>query len=297
MKTISSPTAKYAVGVDIGGTDEFTLYDCPLPQGKAGVMKIAASPEYNGNLDREAYILQTLRNEALEIENRYKAEKGERESLGYQLMLPRLVESFVLPEEEGGLHVLILAVDEIVDDIRKLVPLERLHLHEHVRIDPKTSVWILGKLLKLLDFAHGFGVNVVVNGENIVINPDKHIVLIFDWSGSTVRNHALSPGEDLAAEISAAAREVVLALGGDPETCELPPDKQLEGDWYQNLLQEISSGEIQSAEDAHGRFYDAVRSVWPKKFHPFTTHSLEETEENPEEGVEEETTTELEERE
>lgn len=272
METIDSPTAQYGVGEHLGGTEKFTLYECVLPNGNVGILKIATSVEYNGNLDREVYILQTMQEKAelIEIEAaRVEPGKGE---LGYRHFFPALVESFIAPNQ-GNRRVSILSFSEVCEQLGDLVPLEHLASREHVRVDPKTSVWIMGKLLKMLDFAHSQGVSVKIDGENILINRERHFVIIFDWSESTIESGEIQQVE-ATMEIHRAAKEVILALGGNPETGEIPADIQLEDDGYKKLLFSLASEHESNAGKAHEKFYKFVRSVWPSKFHPFTAYAL-----------------------
>lgn len=275
MNTLKSPTQEYGVGERLGGTDTFTLYACTLPNGASGILKIATAKEHNGSLDREAFVLQTLRERAALVEERAAKREPGKGEMGYRHFFPELIEGFIATDQDER-YVLILGFSEIAKQLFDLAPLEHLISREHIRVDPKTSVWIMGKLLKLLDFAHRQGISVTINGENILINRDQHKVVIFDWSQSTIVDGTVSA--DIACEeISQAAREVITALGGDLETGNLPVDDQLTDDWYQKLLWSLASGNINNASEAHTQFYKLVRPVWPSKFHPFTAYPVRKT--------------------
>lgn len=272
MNIIKSPKGQYAIGSLLGETETFALYECFLPDDSVGILKIAKAVKDNGPLDREAYLLQLMREKALEIEaEAARVEPRERE-MGYQRFFPNLIESFIAVDQ-GNRRVSILSFTEISDKLSDLAPLEQLASREHIRVDPKTSVWILGKLLKMLDFAHFQGVNVKLDGENILINRERHLVTIFDWSESMIIGGEVSPS-DACMEIQRAAKEVILALGGDPEMGKIPKDSQLKDDGYERLLFSLVDGHETSANVAHKKFYKFVRAEWPGKFHPFTAYAL-----------------------
>jgi hypothetical protein len=275
--TVTSPTSTYTAGARLGSTDRFALYACTLPDGMPGILKIATTREYNGVLEREAFILQLLSERANSIEEQAaEAEPGKGE-LGYRKFFPTLVESFTAPDQ-GNRQVLILSFAEVCKELGELVPIQHLISRENVRVDPKTSVWIMGKLLKMLDFTRLVGVTTVINGDNILLNREKHVVLIFDWSGSSLIS--MMDNNDARAkisgeEISTAAKEVIAALGGDPKLGVLPKDSQLEDNDYERLLAILSSGEVTHPGEAHEKFYTYVRSIWPIKYHPFTVHPVD----------------------
>ena len=272
MDTIKSPKGQYRVGNILGETETFALYECFLSDDSVCILKIAKAISNNGPLDREAYILQLMREKAAVIEKEAaRVEPGMRE-MGYQRFFPDLVESFIAVDQ-GNRRVNILSLIESGEKLSDLAPLEQLASREHVRVDPKTSVWILGKLLKMLDFAHFQGITVELDGENILINRERHLVTIFDWSGSTIIDGEV-PSCDARMEISRAAKEVILALGGNPETGEIPKDSQLKDDGYERLLFSLVDGHETNAGTAHKKFYSFVRAEWPGKFHPFTAYAL-----------------------
>ncbi|MFA6458967.1 MAG: hypothetical protein WCV79_01035 [Candidatus Paceibacterota bacterium] len=273
---ISSPTTGYEVGKHIGGTETFTLYECNLKDDKPGIIKIATASGYNGSLDREAYILQTMRDKAEAIEAEIAHTDPGKGTFGYRHYFPMLVESFIDPDQDGRrISILDLSLD--AKKLEELAPITHLLSRERVRVDPKTSVWIAGRLLKLLDFAHRQGITVDINGENILINRDQHFVMIFDWSESTIVTGEVETAV-ASEEISRAAKEIILALGGDPETGIIPQDDQLEDEDYQKILFGLANGGENNAGEAHRKFYKYVRSVWPSKFHPFTAYPVRSVE-------------------
>jgi hypothetical protein len=260
MELISPSGKTYKVSECIGETDTYTLYECVLEGEQTAILKIVKSKDQNGKLDREAYFLNTLKEKAIQLDT---------EGLGYIRFFPTIIETFIVPEQ-GDRRVIILSFSEVCETLSELTPLGRILSTERKRIDPKTSVWILGRLLKLLHFAHKLGINVTLNGENILINRDRHHVTIFDWSDST--NNVDEDGAKN--QISDAATEVVCALGGDFETQTIPADKDLEDDWYQDLVFGFVKGCHDDAGKAHTVFYEIVGSKWPSKFYLFTAYPV-----------------------
>jgi hypothetical protein len=274
---VTSPQGnEYVVGELLGRTDAFGLYHCSLPGGSPGILKIASVVGYNGLLDREAHIMGTLWDQAERVEEEAREREPERGEMGYRRFFPRLVESFTDPDQ-GDRRITILDLSNLVEDISDLVPLGHLLSRERVRIDPKTSVWVLGKLLKLLHFIYKCGVSgAKIDGENILIYRERHFVALFDWTNATIAP-GKTPDSIVREEIYQAAREVITALGGDPDTGELPNDPDLEDGRYKELILSFAQGTESDAGEAHERFYTSVRKIWPSKFHPFTAYPVKTT--------------------
>ncbi len=271
-----SKLGQYPVGKPLGKPDHrFRLYECGLPDelNHTGILKIASEIENNGELDREALALQMMRKEAARLEGEYaKVKKKPEYMMNYQFFFPNLVDTFVC-EEQGGRRVNILSFEEIANEREDLVPIAHIVSRDRVRVDPRTSGWILGKLLKLLVFTHPQGISGNLLGSNILLNRQQHYVSVFDWTEALLGDAPVS--EDVAREeISQVAREVTLVLGGDPETGEIPPDAQLEDGRYQEFLSRLVDGEESDAGEAHRQFYELIDELWPRGFHKWSTYSL-----------------------
>lgn len=263
----------YPVSQRLGGTDEFSLFLSREAGKPDRVIKIATDVAHNGVLDREAFTLTEMREEADQIETEYAKTVKNALPLNYQLCFPTLIESFIAEDQEGRrVNVMEMPAGP---DITRLVPIGHIPDREQNRVDPKTSAWIMGKLLKLLVFAHSQGLAVgQVTGDNVLIERDEHYVAVFDWT-KAVRYPEEIPDEVAAAEIAAAAQEVFALLGGDAKAGTLPPDEQLEDDRYAALLKRFASGAESDASNAHEEFYALVRALWPHRgFHPYATHPI-----------------------
>lgn len=272
MTTLTGPSgATYQVGTkQLGKTEEFTLYECTLPDGRKAMLKIAATVGMNGHLDREAYILQTLKEEADLLEEEY-AKKTDHKNLplNNHFFFPELIETFV-SDEQGKRRVTILGVSHICEALEQLMPLSFL-VESGKRVDPRSSAWILGKLLKLLVFTQPQGFSLgEITGENILINAKEHFVCIFDWTkaGLTIGTPI---SEELAAKEIALLAKEVLAILGAAEDGSLPADEQLADDQYENFLKQLALGTKYDSFITHKEFYELIRSLWPREYHPFTT--------------------------
>lgn len=271
--TIRSPTAVYEVGDHIGRTADYSVYLATDAETREEyLLKIASDATRNGLLDREAFLLGEIQAEIARRDALYQRERGEDKRLGYHRCFPRIAESFLVPAQ-GNRRVNLVAVYGN-EPLISLVPLEQWRTRERVRLDPKTSAWIMGRLLKILTLTHPFGVEIgQLNGGNILVNPAEHHVFLFDWS--TARQHPGPLPKQLAREeLKAAATQVVFALGGDPATGTLPASEQLPDSRYAYFLKRLIDGERSDPVSTGAEFYDLVNDLWERGFHPFTTHPL-----------------------
>ncbi len=271
-QVIKSPTGTYEILKRIGETACFNLYLC-----KSGeitfILKIAATVEHNALLDREAFVLQEMRSEAARLEDEYaRIKDNPEEVLNYHFCFPDIVETFIAPNQ-GSRRVNILGFSA-VDDLGSLVPIRHLMSRDHVRVDRKTSAWMMGKFLKILVFAHSQNISVGrISGDNILIGRDDHYVALFDWTLSTMYTKRIST-DVVCKEIAQGAREVILALGGDLKDGTFFDDEADPDNRYAAYLYALASGEENSAQRAHERFYLLVRSLWPRSYWPFTAYNM-----------------------
>lgn len=274
MNTTDPGHIGYRLGALLGSTEEFEIYACEVEGHKACILKLAVTPANNGLLDREALLLRTLTEAAERLELGFGERCKGKDWLNYQFVFPRLLDSFIVPIA-GDRRVNIMSLSEICSDISELVPLGHIASRDHQRVDPKTSAWILGKLLKTLVFAHSLGIALVgeINGDNILVNRDEHFVCIFDWSGALEGPSAVDD-EAACVDISLVAIEVIEALGGDRRLETLPESEQLEGNGYAEFIFGLANGVEHSAIEAHRKHYELVRAIWPRGFHPFTAYPV-----------------------
>lgn len=262
-----------AIGDLKAETDAYKIYAITLPEKKAGMLKIGISAADNGILDREAFVLQYLKKEAVRLEESYASKHPGNPPLNYQIVFPELLESYI-DKEQDGRRVNVMSLTAVADKLSDLSPLSWISEREGIRIDPRTSAWILGKLLKALSFAHNQGVMVKdLSGDNILINRNEHLVHIFGWEQAQIYSDPV-PAPEAADEISQITQQVVIALGGNPDTGDIPADEQLEDSRYADMIKSLVRGEARNASDAHSAFYALIRSMWPTSFHHFTAYKL-----------------------
>ena len=70
QSVLKSPMGAYTITKELGRTKKFNLYLCQAGEVQR-ILKIAASVEQNGLLDREALLLRDMREEAARLEGEY----------------------------------------------------------------------------------------------------------------------------------------------------------------------------------------------------------------------------------
>jgi len=259
--------------------EEFRLCLCIQKNtGRECLLQIATEAKYNGDLQRNVFILKELKRLSDELEMEYaKVKKDPKKLLNYHLGFPEVVDSFIFSGQDNR-QVNILAFRN-VERVNNLEPLIKLTEKDGLRVDLRTSAWILGKLLKLLVLTQSEKISVepMLESANILIEPDQHYALIFDWSKAIIYDDAID-AEIRRIEISKAVRAVITALGGNLERNYFPDDGEKAFKPYTEYLLRLESGIIGKAKKAHEDFYQLVDSLWKREFYPFTTKPLERDE-------------------
>ena len=272
-QTIRSPTAGYVIAdvkkSRLAQTPAYTVYHVTDEvDGKWYLLKIAADAAGNGRLDREALVLKDIEAEVERLRSQEKPGVYNG-GLRYEKCFPRLHESFLFTEQ-GNRRVNIIEIPG-TQSVADLYPIQEWRTRDHVRIDPKSSAWLMGRLLKSFTLTHPIGIGVgKIDGGNILVNPKKHRAIFFDWSEAHQYDLYVPP-EKVGEEIAQAAKEVFIALGGNLATGTLPYSDQLLDTQYAELLVAFMSGRERNPDTAAQRFYKLVREMWDKEFHTFTT--------------------------
>lgn len=270
---VESVSHRYQVGDHVADAGTYRLYLCEQVQtGRRCLLQIAAEPAHNGALDRSAFLLDELKRHADELEERYTDTRPYPEArLNYDLSVPQLVDSF-LCSQQGGRRINILAFRN-VEDVRRMVPISNITIKDRRRVDLQTSAWIMGKALKVLAFAHSRGIaNRHADGANILIDPDEHYVVLFDWSGAHVFTGDV-PNDVKRTEIVQAAQAVLVTLGGVNGAKDIPGVSD-EYQPYLDFLQQLAAGAYRDAHRAHTAFYELIDELWERSFYPFTSLPL-----------------------
>ncbi|MEK9182302.1 MAG: hypothetical protein AAB781_01785 [Patescibacteria group bacterium] len=266
---ICNDSRQYYVSDLVAETPIYRLYLCSqdgaMPKN---LLQIAIGIENNGELDRSVYFLRTLLLHAENLEEEYaRVKTDQKDMLNYQFCLPEPVDSF-LHEEQGGRRINILGFRN-VDDVRLMVPLHNIVHRDQRRVDLRTSVWIMGKLLKILAFAHDASVSVgEISLGNILIEPDRHYVVVFNWASAQKYNDGV-PSSVIREEIKLAAQCVIETLGGGDQI--IPDDGSEQHASYIKYLENLARNGDQNAEETHYSFYQLVDGLWPRGYHHFTS--------------------------
>lgn len=269
---------KYRIGKLLGEPENYKVYECFLGD-KWYLLKISTDPSKNHFIDREEIFLKDLYISSQKTEERYVSENPGKEltPLNSHFFFPLVHDSFIAKEQQDR-SVLILDLSHIAENRSDLTPLSFILEKDNMIVDPRTSAWIMGKLLKMLTFTHFHFVLINdINLDNILINKKKHYVSIFNWSMATRGEDvwSVSP-EDFASEISQISRMVLAILGGGNVNggynafFEIPDDPQLVDTRYIDYIKFLCRGQETSAYLAHKGFYKLIYELWPRGFHPYT---------------------------
>jgi hypothetical protein len=271
---INHGSSCYRVEKKVADGDTYRTYLCTEKStGRCCLFLITTSVQQNGQLDRWAYALRELKRKSDEIEAEYAQVKADdSRPLNYDLQFPEVLDCFV-SAEQGGRRILIVAFRN-VEKVTDLVPLSNLTSKNRLRVDLRTSVWIAGKLLKLLTFAHSEGIATgLMSSRNILIAPNIHYVVMFDWSQATVAEPNELTIESKREDIMGVSRSVLTALGSDLTQGAIPDTNDTELP-YAEFLFWLARGNENNAEKAHRRLYEISDSIWQRQFYPFTTKPL-----------------------
>ena len=234
------------------------------------LLQVAIEVTHNGRLERTAYLLGELRDTA-ELFEKENAKVNPEQKVSYDRLFPQLIDSFTA-EDQGGRRINILGFTE-VDDPTLFVPLSNLAKKDRLRVSLASSAWVMGRLLKLLGFAHGEGIAVkALGGGNILLEPARHFALVFDWS-SAMTYQIEVPIAVRKNDIAGAANTVLAAIGADIETGNFPYELG-EDTAYVDFLWRLANRREGNALRAHGQFYELVEQLWGRKFTPFQTLPL-----------------------
>lgn len=265
MDTFEGTTGTFEIygrdGEPIVVTDVWRLYPAKLPGGQLGLMKIAAGTEWNSALDHEAEILLRLQRTA--AENDAEAISQGKKPYFQDAQIPRVAEKIVT---DDGRTVLFLAFHpEFFEQYDELQPMP-LAIPDDKRIDIQSAVWILGKTLRLLDFAHRENHILVgaIAPDNILIEPSRHGVFVFDWSQARANPNSAECNK----EVAYAARMTWNLCGGYFPRKEPPLDIDIAGSIQHTnflvYLQGLMLGNTSAAE-AHRKLYQLADEIWGRE--------------------------------
>tara|TARA_Y100000034_G_scaffold130179_1_gene187985 strand:+ start:2672 stop:3469 length:798 start_codon:yes stop_codon:yes gene_type:complete len=262
MDKITGKKGEYEVGKVVAENDDYRVRSCTL-DGREFLLQVPTTLEKNSVVQANSGMLLRLKRQSDRLEKEFKG------NLNYDLGFPNLHETFYLKK---GRQVNVIDFRNI-PAVGQMLPVVKLW-KDGLRIDISTSAWILGKLLKTIAFAHDQNIEVDrITGGNVLIEPDQHYVVVYDWSDSSLHDEKLSHNTQVG-EIKKAAKCIIKALGGDLDRAQ---DDALD-EQYTEQLKSFARGDVAKASKAHKAHYDLVDylcdnpdSHWERGFYKFTT--------------------------
>ncbi len=245
----------YEVGTLIGESSKFRIY-----LGKSGeeqvVIKVAKTFEDGENLAEEASWFNVLRAFIAQVE-RMQNDLGSTNA-HYDWLFAHLKSSFLeSTQQDRRINVL-----EIIDvDFNKLIPLPKLC--SQTKIDARTSVWILGRFLKMYSFYEllaNSGDNPIVQYANFspgdyFIGPERHRLIYYNHSGHVA---------------DVAANDYVITIAKFILDWVLAKDEESAEQKYFELLNDFAAKGRTTCSEAHAELYRLVSELWGIQYYPFT---------------------------
>ena len=244
----------YKVGSQIGESSKCRLYLGDIAT-KQVVIKVAKTFEDGDFLAEEANWFGVVNSFIKQVAVMQK-ELGETDA-HYDWLFAGLVSSFLEPTQEDR-RINLLRVTDV--ELSDLVPLPKLR--EQTQIDVRTSVWILGRFLKIYSFYElmsSSGDNPIFKYANFspgdfLIGPKTHRLIYYHHSGHTTDVVATTHVKPIVQFIL----DWMAAEDGLSEQA------------YIELLQDFATKGRLSFEEAHAELYKLVRELWGIQYHPFT---------------------------
>lgn len=258
-EVITLKVRNYEVGKLIGEAPKFRIY-LGNDGDKQVVIKVAKTFEDGDSLAEEASWFNVLRAFITQVTEMQK--KSGEASSHYEWLFANLLSSFLEPSQKDRR----INIFEVVDtDFGQLMPLPKLHTKTEV--DARTSVWILGRLLKIYSFYELLAVsgdNPVIRYANFspgdyLIGPARHRLIYYNHSGAMVDVVANNYVKAIAKFISE-----WVAIENNPA----------EQDYYQ-LLEDFATNGRATCEEAHTELYQLIEGLWGIQYHPFTYRDQE----------------------
>lgn len=261
----------YEVTRPVAENEAYRAYLCKeIASGVECLLLIASDTSHNGSLDKSAYVLGRLAEAAALNQAAYAKQYPERR-LHYERLFPALVDSFV-SQEQGLRRINVIRFTDVASPL-SMIPLSNLTSKDKVRVDLGSSAWILGRLLKLLVFAHAERFSVgMMTATNILLDPARHLAVLFDWSKAVVFTTSV-PRQNRRHDLAEAGQSVLRSVGANLQTGEFPFDTGGAED-YLAFLRELAGAGYDDAPTAHMRLYELIDTIFGSSFSEFKTHPL-----------------------
>jgi len=150
-----------------------------------------------------------------------------------------------------------------------MIPLSNIRKKDRKIIDLATSVWIAGRLLKLLVFAHDQCISLEIDSGNIIIEPEKHNVIVLDWTKAKIHQNNISD-EICMNDITSVALTILSAIGED-----INKSDRYHGNVYVDFLKSLITDHRNDINQVYKDFETTHGLLFEKGFfYPFTTFPL-----------------------
>lgn len=244
----------YEVGDLIGEASKFRIY-LGHDDEKNVVIKVAKTFEDGDLLAEEASWFNVLRAFIAQVAA-MQEELGQTDA-HYDWLFANLTSSFLEPTQQDR-RINVLKVVDV--DFNKLIPLPKLR--NQTEIDARSSVWILGRFLKIYSFYELLAVsgdNPIVQYANFspgdyLIGPEKHRLIYYNHSGAVA---------------DVIANTYVMAIAKFMKAWTVIKDDPAEQKYYQLLSDFATNGRV-TCKGAHAELYRLVNELWGIQYHPFT---------------------------
>lgn len=277
---IRTRAREYEVFAQIAQTDFCNVYCANYKEGGSDIpvlFQVAKSPLDNEFVGNEARVLNRL---------------AEEDSFDkFYPYFPNLVDAFTFEDSRDHIRREINVFSEEPDEFYSLAKVRAAYSDG---IDPKDMAWIFRRVLVGLGFAHQSGViHGAILPENIFIQPEKHGLVIKEWSYAVVEpmgfgGHLLAipndyeswyPVEVLKKELVTPGLDIYLGnknmvylLGGGPLLGNLSDNMHPRlRSFFRGCLLPSANQRPQDAWTLLQEFDELIEGLWgPKKFHPFS---------------------------
>ncbi len=264
---------EYQVKEIVAENSQYTLRRCIDNTGRELLLQIAADASYNDQLSKNAWFLTKLISQSDKIQDSVEA-TDLRQYYNYYLGFPELCDSTIL-HDQGARLVNVIGFRN-VHKLSSVIPLVKIWKHSK-GVDLPTSAWIIGKLLKIISFAHDCNIKIGdISGNNILIVPENHYVIIFNWGNSVIENGGI-PAADVSNDIKTAAKLVLKTIIGNSDLRINETTNDESNSKYIGFVESLAEVGMSDARRAHQQFYELINSLcadstsaWQSGFHKFT---------------------------
>ena len=261
--------SQYFLKKQVAKGETFNLHLVTDENGTERLLSIAATAFRNGAMDLEAFVLKSL---AAKTAKRRESGSYDPKMQPLEWHFPTVIETFPFVEQDNR-HVTILGFVDLVN-VGGLLALPQIRSKNFV-VDLKTSVWMVGKLLKMLRFAHENGISVgritpnrVLLGVESERRSETHRVILMDYTHAKIHESGVVPREVARREISDVAETMMSAALFCDSSVDLVVAEEEKA--YAEILHALRGGTYADATKAHVEFYRVARELWGSAYHPFT---------------------------